>query len=66
MNKFAWNITLKWSPEVELDFDFVESLAKDWNKNIFFFWETELSSSKEIIDSFRENFEILHYDISIE
>ena len=66
MNKFAWNITLKWSPKVELDFDFVESLSKNWNKNIFFFWETELSSSKEIIDSFRENFEILHYDISIE
>ncbi|RAL55770.1 hypothetical protein BLD25_03810 [Candidatus Gracilibacteria bacterium GN02-872] len=66
MNKFAGNITLKGSPEVELDFDFVESLAKDGNKNIFFFGETELSSSKEIIDSFRENFEILHYDISIE
>lgn len=67
MNKFAWNITIKWNQRVDLDFDFVESLSKNWNKNIYFFWETELNTSKEILESFSEVFdEILDYDISIE
>lgn len=67
MNKFAWNITIKWNPKVELEIDFIESLSKTWDKNIFFFWETELNSSEEILDSFKEIFpEILNYDISIE
>lgn len=67
MNKFAWNITIKWNSKVELEIDFIESLSKNWDKNIFFFWETELNSSEEILDSFREIFpEILNYDISIE
>lgn len=64
MNKFAWNITIKWNQKVDLEFDFVESLSKTWDKNIFFFWETELKNSQEILDSFKEKFEILDYDIS--
>lgn len=66
MNKFAWNVTIKWNPKVDLDFDFVESLSKTWDKNIFFFWETELSSSLEIIDFLKEKFEVLNFDITIE
>lgn len=67
MNKFAWNITIKWNPKVELEIDFIESLSKTWDKNIFFFWETELNSSEEILYSFKEIFpEILNYDISVE
>lgn len=67
MNKFAWNITVKWNPKVELDFDFIESLSKNWNKNIFFFWEVEnASSSKDILDILKEKFEILNHDISID
>lgn len=66
MNKFAWNITVKWNSKVDLEFDFVESLSRTWDKNIFFFWETELNSSQEILESFKEKFEILDYDITIE
>ncbi|PZM83271.1 hypothetical protein DLH72_03820 [Candidatus Gracilibacteria bacterium] len=67
MNKFAGNITIKGNPKVELEIDFIESLSKTGDKNIFFFGETELNSSEEILDSFREIFpEILNYDISVE
>lgn len=66
MNKFAWNITVKWNPRVELEFDFIESLWKTWNKNIFFFWEAENATSQDILNILKEQFEILNYDISVE
>lgn len=66
MANFAWNITVKWNPKVDLDFDFIESLGKTWNKNIFFFGEVENANSNDILDVFKEKFEILNYDISVE
>lgn len=66
MYKFAWNITVKWNPKVELDLDFVESLWKSGNKNIFVFGETEFPTSKEILENFSEKFEILNSDLTVE
>jgi len=66
MNKFAWNITLKWNPKVDLDFDFVESLGKTGNKNIFVFGETDETTKDWILKFFEEKFEVLNSDLSIE
>lgn len=66
MNKFAWNITIKWNPKVDLDFDFVESLGKTGNKNIFVFGETDETTKDWILKFFEEKFEVLNSDLSIE
>ncbi|ATU04938.1 hypothetical protein BKN14_00570 [Candidatus Gracilibacteria bacterium HOT-871] len=66
MYKFAGNITVKGNPKVELDLDFVESLGKSGNKNIFVFGETEFPTSKEILENFSEKFEILNSDLTVE
>lgn len=67
MNKFAWNITIKWNPKVDLDFEFISYLNRNWNTNICFLWETEMKSSIEILNFFKKKFEeVLNYDISIE
>lgn len=66
MNKFAWNITLKWNPKVDLDFDFVESLGKTGNKNIFVFGEADETTKDWILKFFEEKFEVLNSDLSIE
>ena len=66
MNKFAWNITLKWNPKVDLDFDFAESLGKTGNKNIFVFGETDETTKDWILKFFEEKFEVLNSDLSIE
>lgn len=66
MNKFAWNITVKWNSRVELEFDFVESLSKTGDKNIFFFWEAENAKKEDILAVLKEQFEILNFDISVE
>jgi len=66
MNKFAWSVTIAWTNTVDLDYDYIESFTVDWNKNVFVFWETELNTSQEIVDFFKEKFwELLNYDISI-
>lgn len=66
MNKFAWNITIKWNPKVDLDFDFVESLGKTGNKNIFVFGETDETTKDWILKFFEEKFEVFNSDLSIE
>jgi len=67
MNTFAGNITLKWNNTISwLDFDYVENLSVDWNKVIFIFWDTELSTSCKVVDMLGlKLWEILNYDISI-
>ena len=68
MNTFAWNITLKWNKEISDDFkfDFVESLSKDWDKNLFVFWETDLKTSEDVLSYLKDELgELLNYDISI-
>lgn len=68
MNTFAWNITLKWNIEIPSDFgfDYIESLSKTWDKNLYIFWETDLKDIKDLI-SFLKNkiWDLLYFDISI-
>lgn len=67
MNTFAWNILLEWNKVVQwIDFDYIESLSKSWDKLIFLYWETDIKSSKELKESL-ENIlgDFLQYDISI-
>ena len=68
MNTFAWNITLNWNKIINwLDFDYVANLSKTWDKVIFIFWETELKSSKDIVQMLEEKlWELKNHDISIE
>jgi len=66
MNIFAWNFTLNGNKKIDLDFDFVESLSKNGDKIVFIFWETELKTSKEVLDMIIQNvWELKNYDISI-
>jgi len=67
MNHFAWNITFNWNKSINwIDFDYVESLWKSWDKTIFVFWETNLSSSKDIVKYFEDKFwNLKNHDISI-
>ena len=68
MNTFAWNITLKWNKVIPSDFeyDFVESLSKTWDKNLYIFGETEIKKSADLIKYFEEKiWELKNYDISI-
>ena len=67
MNIFAWNVTLDWNKIIDwLDFDYVQNLSKTWDKVVFFFWDTELSKSSEILEMLREKlWEIKNHDISV-
>lgn len=66
MNVFAWNFTLNGNKKIDLDFDFVESLSKNGDKIVFIFWETELKTSKEVLDMIIQSvWELKNYDISI-
>ncbi len=66
MNIFAGNFTLNGNKKIDLDFDFVESLSKNGDKIVFVFWETELKTSKEVLDLIIQNvWELKNHDISI-
>ena len=66
MNVFAGNFTLNGNKKIDLDFDFVESLSKNGDKIVFVFWETELKTSKEVLDMIIQSvWELKNYDISI-
>jgi len=66
MNIFSWNITLDGNKKIDLDFDYIESISKSWNKIVFVFWETELKTKKELVESLEKSvWKILNYDISI-
>lgn len=68
MNTFAWNITFNWNKVVpeNFEFDYIESLSKIWDKNLYIFGETELKKSNDLVKSFEEKFgELKNYDISI-
>lgn len=66
MNVFAGNFTLNGNKKIDLDFDFVESLSKNGDKIVFVFWETELKTSKEVLDMIIESvWELKNYDLSI-
>ena len=68
MNLVLWNITLKWNKVIprSFDFDIIETLWKTWNKNIYFFGETEIKSSAEFMEYLqKEMWEILNFDFSI-
>jgi hypothetical protein len=66
MNIFSWNFTMNGNKKINLDFDFVESLSKNWDKIVFVYWETELKTSKEILEMIINNvWELKNHDISI-
>ena len=63
---FAGIFTLNGNKKIDLDFDFVESLSKNGDKIVFVFWETELKTSKEVLDMIIQSvWELKNYDISI-
>lgn len=70
MNHFAWNITF--AGDVNLNFinrsfNFVKNLTKDWNSNVYFFWEIESKTSNEILEFFEKTvWKSIFHDISIE
>lgn len=67
MNKFAWSLTFSWKVSNK-DFPYNSIITfLDWITNIFLYWETEISSSKELTNFFEKNYwEIISFDISIE
>ena len=68
MNTFAWNITLNWNKVVpqEFDYEFIESLSKIWDKNLYIFWETNFKSSKDLVQYLENTFwKLKDFDISI-
>lgn len=66
MNIFSWNITLDGNKKIDLDFDYIESISKSWNKIVFVFWETELKTKKELVESLEKSvWKIINSDISI-
>jgi len=68
MNTFAWNITLIWNKSIpnDFEFDFIESLSKTWDKNLYIFGETEIKKSDDLIKLFNEKlWKLKSYDISI-
>ncbi len=66
MNIFSWNVTLDGNKKINLDFDYIESLSKSWNKIVFVFWETSLKSHWELVAMFEKSlWPILWHDLSI-
>ena len=68
MNTVVWTITVEWKEQISEDFDFdiVPSLSTNWNITIYFFWETDIKTSKDFIeDSKKYLWKIIHSDISI-
>ena len=68
MNTVVWTITVEWKDQISEDFDFdiVPSLSINWNITIYFFWETDIKTSKDFIeDSEKYLWKIIHSDISI-
>ena len=68
MNQVVWTINLlenKNIPE-SFDFDYVASLSKNWEKNLFIFGETEIKTSVEFVKYCEEElWKIADFDISI-
>lgn len=68
MNQVAWTINLSENKNIpeSFDFDYVASLSKNWEKNVFIFGETQIKTSKEFIEYCeKELWKISSYDISI-
>jgi len=66
MNIFSWNFTMNGNKKIDLDFDFVESLSKNGDKIVFVFWETDLKTSKDLLEHIVSCvWELKNYDISI-
>jgi len=68
MQQVVWTINLSENNKIpeSFDFDYVASLSKNWEKNLYIFWETEIKSSKEFVEYCeKELWKISSYDISI-
>ena len=70
MNHFAWSITFAGNVNlnfVNRSFNFVKNLTKDWNSSVYFFWEIEVNTSKEVLNFFEKSvWKSIFNDISIE
>jgi len=71
MNYFAGSITFTWNVKLSFkdrSFNFVKNMTKDKNSNVYFFWETEKETSKDLLEYFKEiiSKDVLTYDLSIE
>lgn len=66
MQTFAGTIVLKWNKKIDLPFDFVENFATNGDKVIYFYWETNLKTVDELLDTLSEELWFIKYhDISI-
>lgn len=68
MNTIIGTLTLKWNNIIpkEFDFDIVESLEKNGNKTIFFFWETQCKNADEFLEENKNIlWNIIFSDISL-
>jgi hypothetical protein len=66
MNLFAWNVALTWDKAIDLDFNYLETSSKTWDKVIFVYWNTEFWTSKEIVDLLNQKlWNLSSFDISI-
>ena len=68
MNRFAWSITFEWSIDVSsLKVSHVLTDVRENVSNLFVVWETNLSSSEEVVAMFSSliNWKLLWRDISI-
>ncbi|MCD5385351.1 hypothetical protein LRZ95_01645, partial [Candidatus Gracilibacteria bacterium] len=68
MNRFAGNITLNGNKVVpqEFDYEFIESLSKIGDKNLYIFGETNFKSSKDLVQYLENTFgKLKDFDISI-
>jgi len=68
MNQVVWTINLEENTKVpeSFDFDYVASLSKNWEKNLFIFGETQIKTSKEFVEYCeKELWKINNFDISI-
>lgn len=67
MNTVAGSITFKW--EIRWDIVLDKLITEVWwgLYSVFLYWETEISTSKDVLEDFRKSIhgEIISYDISI-
>jgi len=68
MNTIVWTVNLAENKKIpeSFDFDYVASLSKNGEKNLYIFGETEIKTSKEFLEYCKsELWEISNFDLSI-
>jgi hypothetical protein len=68
LNTIVWTINILKTTNIpkSFDFDYVASLSKNWEINLYIFWETEIETSKKFMEYCeKELWKISSYDFSI-